>query len=98
MKTQQELIEHVSTVTGIAKPDVRKVVDAAFGFVRESAVTDGGASHPSLGVIRARTRTGKDGESKTVYRFNPEGGAKGGKGKGRGKKGKAAAGDDDDAG
>jgi nucleoid DNA-binding protein len=97
MKTQQELIEHVTTATGVARADVRKVVDAAFAFVRESALAGAGLVHPSLGAVRVRERTGKDGEKKTVYRFDPTAKAGGGKGKaggaGKGKRGgrKAAA-------
>jgi nucleoid DNA-binding protein len=90
MKTQQDLIEHVTTVTGMARADVRKAVDAAFAFVRESALAGTGLVHPSLGAIKVRSRTGKDGEAKTVYRFDPSaragGGGKGGKSRGAGRK------------
>ncbi len=95
MKTQQELIEHVTAATGVARADVRKVVDAAFAFVRESALAGSGLVHPSLGAVRVRERTGKDGETKTVYRFDPTakagGGGKGGAGKGGKRAGRKAA-------
>ena len=83
MKTQQDLMEHVTTATGVARADVRKVVEAAFAFVRESVKTGEGLVHPSLGAIKVRQRTGKDGTSKTVYRFDPDPKAGGGKGEPR---------------
>jgi nucleoid DNA-binding protein len=79
MKTEQELIEHVTAATGMAEAEVRKAVDAAFAFVRESALSGAGLVYPALGAIKVRERIGKDGTPKTVYRFDPSGKVGGGR-------------------
>jgi nucleoid DNA-binding protein len=72
MKGRKDILDHVAAATGVARADVAKVVDAAFAYVRESAVGGAGVAHPSLGRIRVRTRTAEGGETKQVYRYVPD--------------------------
>ena len=88
MKKEADVLDHVVAATGVARAQARKVVEATFAFVRDSALAGAGVSHPSLGTIKVRTREVEGAPAKTIYRFdpNPKAGGKGGgprKGKGR---------------
>jgi len=72
MKGESDVVAHVVAATGIAEAEVRRVIDAAFGFLKSSALAGEAISHPSLGAIRPRQRE-KDGVTKMVFRFVPEG-------------------------
>jgi len=72
MKGESDVVAHVAAATGIAEPEVRRVVDAAFAFLSASALAGEEVSHPSLGAIRSRQRE-KAGATVTVYRFRPAG-------------------------
>jgi nucleoid DNA-binding protein len=89
MKKKRDIIDHVAAATGIARADVGKVVDAAFAFLRQSALAGDDVSHPSLGRIRVKAgAAGEGGEGKTRYRYLPDpkadkaGGGRTGTGKG----------------
>ena len=85
MKTRQDVIEHAASATGLGRPEVRRVLDAAFAFVRSSVLAGEDLGYPGLGRIRVRTRTTPGGGTKTIYRFDPgeSTGAPGGGGKAR---------------
>ena len=56
------------------------MVDAAFAFVRDSAMTGAGLVYPSLGAIKVRQRTGKDGTRRPSTASIPTRKAGGGRG------------------
>jgi hypothetical protein len=92
MKGESDVVAHVVAATGVAEAEVRRVIEAAFGFVKSSALAGEQVDHPSLGTIRPRQRD-KGGVTKTVFRFLPEGAGGGGaKGAGGGKAGGGATG------
>jgi hypothetical protein len=78
MKDESDVVAHVTAATGVAEAEVRRVVDAAFGFLRSSALAGEEVRHPSLGAIRPRRRE-VDGVTRTVIRFLPDGESGGGK-------------------
>ena len=102
MKTKDDVIAHASEATGVARADVEKVLEAAFAFVKQSAVEAGGFMHPAMGKLRRVERQAKDGTTQIVYRYRPDadaatkapgaGARRGGKGGGGGRKGKRAGG------
>ena len=74
MKGESDVVAHVVAATGIGEAEVRRVVEAAFGYLRASALAGEEVAHPSLGTIRPRQR---ESDGKTVFRFLP-GGSEGG--------------------
>lgn len=102
MKTKEDVIAHASEATGVAVADVEKVLEAAFAFVKESAIEAGGFMHPAMGKLRRIERKAKDGSNQVIYRYRPDadtagkapgaGARRGGKGVGGGGKRKKAGG------
>jgi len=76
MKGEAEVVQHVVAATGIGEDEARRVIDAAFGFVRSTALAGEAVSHPSLGAIRPRQRE-RNGVTETVFRFAPDPGQAG---------------------
>ena len=74
MKGESDVVAHVVAATGVGEAAVRRVVEAAFGYLRASALAGEEVAHPSLGTIRPRQR---ESDGKTVFRFLP-GGSEGG--------------------
>ena len=87
MKGESDVVAHVVAATGIGEAEVRRVVEAAFGFLRASALAGEEVAHPSLGTIRPRQR---ESDGKTVFRFLP-GGSEGGGREGRAEAARPAA-------
>jgi len=72
MKGEPDIVAHVASATGVAEQEVRRVIDAAFGYLRASLLAGEPVVHPSLGSIKPRERQ-VGGRTRTVYRLDPEG-------------------------
>jgi nucleoid DNA-binding protein len=66
---KRDIVDHVAASTGLTKQDVRKVIDHAMSYTRQSLLNGQEVTHPMLGRIKVIRQREDTDDPKTIYRL-----------------------------